>query len=91
MYISKEAQNYLLSLHLYNQLTAMPVTKYTAQRLRTSVLWPNFVQFNVQVTALRAQKITSVILGFSGEHIQRDASKQWLSFLAAFWNHMGNF
>lgn len=32
---------------LYNQFPAMSVTKHIAQRLRTSGLWSNFMQFNV--------------------------------------------
>ena len=63
--------------HLYNQFLAMLVTKHIGQRLRTSGLWPNFMQFNVQVTALRAQKITSIIMEFSGEP-PSSGSHSWL-------------
>lgn len=42
------------SLYSYNQFLATPATKYIVQCLRTSGLWPNFIQFNVGVTALIA-------------------------------------
>ena len=42
----------IFSPHFQDQFLAMPLTKHTVQSLRTSGLWPNFIQFNVEISAL---------------------------------------